>query len=142
AGRDTGGPALCGTPLRGLGRMTGFGRARHRAESTTGGRRFLVDARPGAGALVAAGGAAVRHDCLRGEELQAGVDVGDSAQAPGGLVEVHLENRKEALQVGLLVDRELSVARRQELLRDRREVVAAALDLALEAELLDRLEAA
>ena len=45
-----------------------------------------------------------------------------------GLVEEQLERRDEPLQVGLLVDREIALAGREQLLGDRREVIAAALE--------------
>src|SRR3954453_1650019 len=78
--------------------------------------------------LVAALRVVVRADRRLVEELQAGVDVGDARQRVRDLVHVQLEHRQEALQVRLLVDREVDLVAGQQLLGDRREVVAAALE--------------
>src|SRR4051795_2921343 len=91
-------------------------------------------------ALVAALRVVVRADRRLVEELQAGVDVGDARQRVRDLVHVQLQHRQEALQVRLLVDREVDLVAGQQLLGDRREVVAAALDALLaQVVLLDRL---
>src|SRR5438270_2135430 len=103
----------------------------------------LLDARASAGALVAALGAAVRNDRRLVQELQAGVDVRDAAQVLRRFVHVELHDRQEALQVGLLVDREVDLARGEQLLGHRRQVVAAALpSLGAQPLLLDRLREA
>src|SRR3954471_1723445 len=93
--------------------------------------------------LVAALRVVVRADRRLVEELQAGVDVGDARQRVRDLVHVQLEHRQEALQVRLLIDREVDLVAGEQLLRDRREVVAAALDaLGAQVALLDRLREA
>src|SRR4051795_9607233 len=94
-------------------------------------------------ALVAALRVVVRADRRLVEELQAGVDGGDARQRVRDLVHVQLEHRQEALQVRLLVDREVDLVAGEQLLRDRGQVVAAALDALLaQVVLLDRLREA
>src|SRR4051812_32798680 len=74
------------------------------------------------------------------EELQAGVGVRDAGQAARCLVHEQLQDRQESLQIGLLVDREVDLIAREQLLGHRREVIPAALDALLaQAVLLDRL---
>src|SRR5581483_1337199 len=93
-----------------------------------------------AGAFVPALGRSVRSDRRLGQELEARVSFSNTRQAVGRVVKVELENGQEALQVGLLVDREIDVPLGEQRLRDRREVVAAALPALLpQALLLDRL---
>src|SRR4051794_24565992 len=97
----------------------------------------------GRGALEAALGVVVVDDGGLIEELQARVGVGDAREAAGRLVHEQLQDRQEALQIRLLVDGEVDLVRREQLLRHRREVVAAALDALLaQAVLLDRLREA
>src|SRR3954449_4889551 len=91
-------------------------------------------------ALVAALRVVVGRDRGLVEELQARVDVGNAGQRVRRLVHVELQDRQEPLQVRLLVDREVDLVVGEQLLRHRREVVAAALDaLAAQVALLDRL---
>src|SRR5689334_11082227 len=91
-------------------------------------RALLLDAGLAAGAFVSALGVVVWDNGGLIQELQAGVGVSDAAQALGGLVHVELQDRDEPLQVRLLVDREVDLVGGQQLLGDRREVIAAALD--------------
>src|SRR3954452_1365971 len=92
------------------------------------------------GSLIAALGLVVRGDRGLVQELQARVGVGDAAQRARRLVHEQLQDRDEALQVGLLVDREVELVGGQQLLGDRREVVAARLDaLGAQVVLLHRL---
>src|SRR3954453_19542377 len=106
-------------------------------------RALLRDAGLVAGAFVSALGVVVRDNGRLIQELQAGVGVGDAAEAAGCLIHEQLQDRDEALQVGLLIDREVDLVGGQELLGDRREVVAAALDaLVAQRVLLDRLREA
>src|SRR5437588_2134141 len=88
----------------------------------------LLHSRARARSFVAALGRGVRLDRGLVQELEARVDVGGARQPLADVVQVQLEDREEALEVGLLVDCELDLARAQELLGDRGEVVAAALD--------------
>src|SRR5437764_14716169 len=85
----------------------------------------LLHSDTGARALVPALGAVVLRDGLLVEELQPGVDIGRTRQLLGDVVQVQLEDREEALQIGLLVDCELYLAGSQQLLGDRDTVVAA-----------------
>src|SRR5947209_8463745 len=90
------------------------------------------------GALVATLGGHVRLDRRLIEELQSRVYVRDARQLLGRVVQIQLEDREEALEVGLLVDRELHHPGRERLLSVRVQVIAAALGLRAEAELLQR----
>src|ERR1700727_1230291 len=100
----------------------------------------LLDAWCGARALVAAFGRAVRNDRGLVEEFQSGVRLGDAGQPLRRVVHVELEDREKALQVGLLVDRELDVPGGEQLLGDRRQVIPAAdPSLGFQTLLLDRL---
>src|SRR5262249_51694165 len=92
------------------------------------GLALLLDAGFGAGAFVSALGVVVRDNGRLIQELQASVGVGDAAEAAGCLIHEQLQDGNEALKVRLLVDREVDLVGGQELLGDRREVVAAALD--------------
>src|SRR5581483_5051283 len=102
----------------------------------------LADADSRRAPLATRPGRVVRGDARRVEELQAGVDVGEAGQRTRHLVLVELEHRQEALQVRLLVDREVDLLGGQELRGRAEQVVAAAVHLAGEAVLLDHLREA
>src|SRR3954462_13488744 len=103
-------------------------------------RALLLDAGFGAGAFVSALGVVVWDNGCLIQELQSGIGVGDAAEAARCLIHEQLQDRDEALQVRLLVEREVDLVGRQQLLRDRREVIAAALAaLFAQRGLLDRL---
>src|SRR4029078_13446932 len=89
---------------------------------------LLLDAGLGAGAFVSALGVVVWDNGCLIQELQSGVGVGDAAEAARCLIHEKLQDRNEALQVRLLIDREVDLVGGGQLLGDRREVVAAALD--------------
>src|SRR5215216_1896651 len=92
------------------------------------------------GALEARRVRAVRPGVVLGDELQARVHLAGAGQAAGDLVDVELDDRIEALEVGLLVDREVDLVVLEELERLREGVVSAALDaLVAELVLLDHL---
>src|SRR5215208_8515124 len=75
-----------------------------------------------------------------GDELQPGVHLAGAGEVARDLRQVQLHDREEALEVRLLVDREVQLIRLQQLERLRERVVATSLDALLaQLELLDDL---
>src|SRR5690242_7918140 len=85
------------------------------------GNRVFPDSRA---ALVAGLRRQIRLDVRPRHELQAGVRLRRRDEAAAVPVEKELLDRDEALQVGLLVDREVETAARDRLERPRQQVVA------------------
>src|SRR5918999_2753610 len=69
----------------------------------------------------------VRAGVVLGDELQTGVHLARAGEPAGDLVDVELHDRIEALEVGLLVDREVDLVVLEQLERLRQRVVPAAL---------------